>query len=93
MQSILQRIKECYVCHAKTGLHKHHIFFGKNRSMSERNGFTCHLCWNDHEGTYGVHGKYGDELDLRLKQDCQRKYEESHPREEFMKLVGKNYLD
>lgn len=40
----------------------------------------------------GVHGKNGHALDLRLKQDCQRKYEETHSREEWMLLLGKNYL-
>jgi hypothetical protein len=41
----------------------------------------------------GVHGKNGQALDMKLKQDCQRKYEETHSREEFMRLIGKNYLD
>lgn len=41
----------------------------------------------------GVHGKNGHELDIKLKQDCQRKYEETHSREEFIELIGKNYLD
>lgn len=41
----------------------------------------------------GVHGKNGHALDLKLKQECQRKYEETHSREEFMALIGKNYLD
>lgn len=33
------------------------------------------------------------ELDMQLKQDCQRAYEaDGHTREEFMRLIGKNYL-
>ncbi len=27
-----------------------------------------------------------------LKQDCQRKFEETHTREEFMAIIGRNYL-
>ena len=92
MQSILQRIKECYVCHSKTNLHYHHIYYGGKRTISDRNGFTCYLCFNHHEGTYGVHGKYGDALDMKLKVECQKKFEETHSREEFMKLIGKNYI-
>ena len=46
----------------------------------------------EHRGTYGVHGKFGRDLDIKLKQDAQRKYEETHTREEFIKLIGKNYL-
>lgn len=40
----------------------------------------------------GVHGKYGKELNLKLKRDCQRKYEEKHTREDFIKLIGRSYL-
>lgn len=92
MKSILQKTKECYVCHSKVGLHYHHIFFGKNREMSDKNGFTCYLCHNHHEGTFGVHGKYGKDLDTRLKVECQKKFEETHSREEFMLLTFKNYI-
>ena len=41
--------------------------------------------------TFGVHGSKGHELDLYLKRTCQSKYEETHTREEFIKLIGKNY--
>lgn len=41
---------------------------------------------------YGVHGRDGRELDLRLKRECQAKFEETHSREEFMKIFGRNYL-
>lgn len=93
MKSILQKTKECYVCHSKIGLHYHHIFFGKNRKISDKKGFTCYLCFLDHEGTYGVHGKEGDGLDTKLKQECQAEFEKTHSREEFMQLIGKSYLD
>ena len=29
---------------------------------------------------------------MMLKRHCQMKYEETHSREEFMALIGKNYL-
>lgn len=33
-------------------------------------------------------------LDIRLKQECERKYINlGHTKEEFIKLIGKNYLD
>ena len=50
------------------------------------------LTYLEHRGTYGVHGKYGHELDLRLKQECQKEYEKNHTREEFIRLIGKSYL-
>lgn len=39
----------------------------------------------------GVH--FNRELDLKLKRECQEKFEETHSREEFMKIIGKNYLE
>ena len=38
----------------------------------------------------GIH--FNKELDLKIKKLCQKKYEETHSREEFIKLIGKNYI-
>jgi len=91
-KSILQSEPECYITHSPYGLHRHHIYFGHgNRKISEDNGFWVWLRYDLHNGSsYGVH--FNHELDLRLKQECQRKYEETHTREEFMKLIGRNFL-
>ena len=32
-------------------------------------------------------------LDEKLKKEAQKKFEENHTREEFIKLIGKSYLD
>lgn len=94
-KSIMQQEKRCYMTgYAGPSLHKHHIFFGSGqREISERCGFWVYLKPELHEGEYGVHGRDGHELDLRLKRECQRKYEAIHSREEFMDLIGRNYLD
>ncbi len=93
MKSILQNRKESYISGNTYNLEEHHIFFGTaNRKVSEKNGFKVYLTVEEHRGTYGVHGKFGKKLDIKLKQDAQRKYEETHTREEFMKLIGKSYL-
>lgn len=92
MKSIIQNNKECFICGQMVNLHNHHIYFGKNRKISDKNGFTCWLCYNHHEGDCGVHGKYGNQIDLFLKKCCQSKFEDTHTREEFIKLIGKNYL-
>ena len=63
------------------------------REISERHGFWVYLTSENHRGTYGVHGKCGHELDLRLKRICQRKFEEESTREVWMKIIGRNYLD
>ena len=92
MKSIMQEDKYCFVCGKRNNLHLHHIYFGKNRKVSDKNGFTCYLCYEHHEGTFGVHGKYGHELDLRLKRECQKHFENTRSRNEFMNLIGRNYL-
>lgn len=97
--SILQDKKECYVCRkrygmsAVGGLECHHIYAGKNKLVSDINGFWVWLLPMWHNcSNMAVHGKNGAELDFELKRDCQRKYEETHTREEFIKLIGRNYL-
>lgn len=93
MKSILQNKKESYISGSTYNLEEHHIFFGTaNRKISEKQGFKVWLTLEEHRGTYGVHGKNGKKLDLKLKQDAQRKYEETHTREEFIKLIGKSYI-
>ena len=93
MKSILQNKKESYISGNTYNLEEHHIFFGTaNRKISEKNGLKVWLTAEEHRVTYGVHGKHGKNLDIKLKQEAQRKYEETHTREEFIKLIGKNYL-
>lgn len=70
----------------------HHIFGGYGRrSVSEKYGFIVPLTNDEHNmSNYGVH--FNRELDLKLKRECQTKFEETHSREEFIRLVGRNYL-
>ena len=94
MKSIIQTKKKCFICSKQHGLHEHHIYFGVGRRpISERNGFKVWLCQEHHEGTYGVHGSKGHDLDIYLKQVCQKKYEETHTREEFINLIGRSYVE
>ena len=92
MNSILQTTKKCYVSGAGGALHKHHIYGGPNRRVSEANGFWVYLKPELHNlSNIGVH--FNRELDLKLKRDCQREYEKTHTRAEFMALIGRNYLE
>lgn len=89
--SILQNEKVCYISGKRCGLHKHHIFEGKNRQVSEDNGFFVYLSPELHNmSDFGVH--FDKELDLALKKACQAKYEQTHTRDEFIKLIGRSYL-
>ena len=100
MKSIIQDKKECFICRVNydvettTGLHEHHIFEGHGRrKQSEKYGLKVYLCHRHHNSDtrFGVH--FQKQRDLELKQLAQRKFEETHTREEWMLLMGKNYLD
>lgn len=71
-----------------------HIFYGHaNRKISEEQGFWVYLApWLHNQSAEGVHGANGKELDLLLKRHAQAKFEETHSRDEFIRLIGKNYL-
>ena len=99
MKSIMQSNKECYLCRKmfgicnERGLHEHHIYEGYGRRrQSEAIGAKVWLCAKHHNmSDYGIH--FNKEEDMELKRACQRKFEETHTREEFMELIGRNYLD
>ena len=93
MKSILQDEKKCYATGSTVNLHKHHIFFGSaNRKISEREGFWVWLRADFHNmSDYGVH--FNKDFDLQLKQECQQRYEHDHSRGDFIRLIGRNYLD
>lgn len=93
MDSIMQNKKECYFTKSRSGLHKHHIFGGFNRNNSEKYGLWIWLRWDRHIADSPHRTPHNDaEIDLMLKREAQRKFEQSHSREEFMQTFGKNYL-
>jgi len=97
-RSILQDEKECFMCRliydmrVEHNLERHHIYEGTaNRKISEENGFWVYLSPHYHNSSpEGVH--HNENNNRLLKAICQRKYEETRTREEFMKLIGRNYL-
>ncbi|MGN0787092.1 MAG: hypothetical protein ACI4OB_06840 [Christensenellales bacterium] len=91
MNSILQTEKKCYITGKAYGLHRHHIFSGPNRKNSEKYGCWVYLIPELHNmSDRGVH--FDKELDLRLKRECQAKFEEIYDHDTFMAVFGKNYL-
>lgn len=95
MKSIMQNEKVCYITGRTDQLHEHHIYGGANRRVSEANGFKVWLTYDMHNGNNpdAVHKNPMQGWDLKLKQDCQREYEKTHSRAEFMALMGRNYLE
>lgn len=92
-ESILQSEKVCFQTGRTDNLHEHHIYFGKGqREISEANGFKVWLTseWHNQDSRIDVH--HNREFDIFLKQECQKKFEETHSREEFVELIGKSYL-
>ena len=90
MKSIIQPFKDyCFVCFKTIGLEEHHIFSGlSNRKNSEKHGLKVWLCMECHKRVHR------DILPNReLKELAQQKFEETHTREEFMQIFGKNYLE
>ena len=93
--SVLQGTeKKCFITGRIDNLHKHHIFFGVGkRAISDKHGFWVWLTGEMHnQSAKGVHGKYGHELDIYLKTECQKAYEEQYSHEDFMRLIGRNYI-
>lgn len=68
--------------------HIHEIYYGKNRRTSMLYGFCIPLCFECHNE---IHSNI--ELDMKYKKLCQIEYETDHTRDDFIKLIGRNYLN
>jgi 5-methylcytosine-specific restriction endonuclease McrA len=91
---VIERDGGCCVVCGNPNFSIHHVFAGNNRKTSNQHSeMMTLLCYEHHQGTNGVHGKNGHELDEQMKRDAQRRFEETHSRQEFMDLIGKNYLE
>lgn len=82
------------MCHRLDKLHLHHILFGRNRKKCDEDKLTVWLCQEHHEGTNGVHGKQGHELDLELKRLAQETWMNYYnkTKEEFIRRYGRSYI-
>lgn len=114
MKSIIQDKKGgyCYICHMngndyrQRDIEEHHIFYGPNRSLSERYGLKVYLCRFHHQGDIrgnyeAVHNNPDRTTDRILKAAGQRAWEEcfavaeagtEEAHAEFRAVFGKNYL-
>jgi len=101
--SILQADRDrrrCWLCmqlrhdyseHAEGTLHKHHVFMGPLRRLSEAEGFYVWLCPEHHTaGRDAVHMNHA--VCLKLQRQMQQVYEKSHTRQEFIRLTGRSYI-
>lgn len=90
--SIMQDEKVCYLTGATEGLHKHHCMRGSQRKKAEEWGCWVWLRADWHVGTdYCVHADH--QLEMCLRRECQRRFEERYGHEKWMQVFGKNYLE
>ena len=90
-KSILQDRKECFITKSTDNLHCHHVFSGAYRKNSEKFGLKVWLRADWHNASdFGVH--FDKNLDLFFRQLAQRKFEETHTRDEFIRYFTKSYL-
>ncbi len=85
---ITDDLKRCYIC-TERGIKNvlkddlHEVYGGSNRKRSIENGLVVPLCRKCHQ----------DKAILKwLKKFVQLKFEETHTREDFIKIFGKSYL-
>lgn len=86
--SIMQDERECYITGSRTMLDKHHALHGPNRKNAEKYGLWV---WLRHDIHMALHDR-DKELDRELEEAAQRKFEETHTREEFRRIFCKSYL-
>ena len=66
---------------------KNEVYEGAKRSASIKHGFVCPLCKIHHDQFHNDR-----EFALIYKKMFQRKFEETHSREEFLRIIYCNYL-
>lgn len=84
-------LSECYIC-GNPNVAWHEVFEGTaNRQKSIKWGMVIALCpWHHNTSNYSFH--YNKDMQLRIKQEAQRKFQEVYPDEDFIEIFGKNYL-
>lgn len=64
-------------------LDPHEVYGGSNRKRSIKHKFVKLICPKCHKD---------EEIIKQLRIDTQKEYENTHTREEFIKLIGKSYI-
>lgn len=83
--------KVCYRCRQYGIMDFHHILNGSRKKFSEEEGLWVWLCRPCHRHIHDT--PQGIAQWEKWKADCQKKYEEIHSHEEWMKHAHKSYRD
>lgn len=96
-KSILETQKgRCFLC-ARQGddslkyTEEHHIFGGPRRRISEAEGLKVYLCPGHHRTSAAAAHRNMETMRL-LQAAAQEAWEAQHSHEEWMLMMGKNYL-
>ena len=82
-------LEHCFVC-GRPFPQIHHMMNKCHKAKAEKYGLILPLCANHHTGAEGVHTK--PERMLACRQMAQKKFEEEHTRDEWIKEFRKSYL-
>ena len=94
MKSIIQKDKECFITGSKYNLHKHHVYEGGRRSLSEKYGLWIWLREDWHNmSDYAIH--FDEQLNRHIKAYVQQVSMEYYgwSIEKFTKIMGRNYIE
>lgn len=91
--SIISNEKRCFVCGTTLNLHRHHIFHGRNKDNSEREGCWVYLCFHHHDDYSKDCVHNNPAFETTLKKFCQYIWEEKNgSRDDFREIFDKSYL-
>lgn len=83
---ICPKLDKCFVC-GEPIVDIHEVFGGRNRVQSIKHGLCLPLCRKHHREITN-----NAEMDLYMKRMFQLHFEETHSRDEWLAIIGKNYL-
>ena len=79
-----KNFNRCYYCNESRGkMDIHEVYGGSNRQRSMKYGLCVPLCRKCHSNEIVIQD---------LRKWCQREYEKTYTRDEFINLIGKSYL-
>jgi biotin operon repressor len=85
-------MKVCVIC-GRVPAEQHHIVKrSQNKAMIKAPINHIYLCDEHHRGTFGVHGREGHKLDMKLKMELQKKLFKLFDREHYSKKELKELL-
>ena len=83
-QEIVENEPYCQLC-GSPYIELHHVYEGRNRNNSTKYKMIVPLCKKHHTWVHQTNYK-------GFKEEYQRRFEETHTRDEFIKIFGRNYL-